>query len=66
MLVLTRKVEEGFCIGDHIFVKVLAIGQRRVKLGIEAPLESHIVRDQSSSDEFGKRARNTAQTRIRD
>ncbi len=49
MLVLTRKVEEGFGIGDYIFVKVLAIGQRRVKLGIEAPIESHIVRDQLSS-----------------
>ena len=44
MLVLERKLHEGFWIEDRIFVKVLGIGKRRVKLGIEAPLDSHIVR----------------------
>ncbi len=37
MLVLDRKLQEGFWIEGHIFVKVLGIGRRRVKLGIKAP-----------------------------
>jgi carbon storage regulator len=46
MLVLERKVQEGFWIEDRIFVKVIGIGRRRVKLGIEAPLESKVIRDE--------------------
>ncbi len=46
MLVFTRRVAEGFWIGDSIFVKVLVIGQRRVKLGIEAPADQHIARSE--------------------
>ena len=46
MLVLERKVQEGFWIEDRIFVKVLGIGRRRVKLGIEAPSESKVIRDE--------------------
>jgi carbon storage regulator len=46
MLVLERKVQEGFWIEDRIFVKILGIGRRRVKLGIEAPSDSTIMRDE--------------------
>lgn len=46
MLVFTRTVEEGFWIGDRIFVKVLMIGRRRVKVGIEAPADYNIVRSE--------------------
>ena len=46
MLVLERKLQEGFWIEDRIFVKILGIGRRRVKIGIEAPLESKIIRDE--------------------
>lgn len=49
MLVLDRKVQEGFWIEDHIFVKVLGVGRRRVKLGIEAPSDLEIVRDELKS-----------------
>ena len=44
MLVLDRKVQEGFWIDQRIFVKVLGIGRRRVKLGIEAPSDLSIMR----------------------
>lgn len=44
MLVLDRKIQEGFWIDQRIFVKVLGIGRHRVKLGIEAPSELSIVR----------------------
>jgi len=46
MLVLDRKVKEGFWIDGGIFVKVLDIGRRRVKLGIEAPEGVRIMRDE--------------------
>jgi carbon storage regulator len=37
MLVLTRKRDEGFMIGDEVQVTVLAYGGGQVKLGIAAP-----------------------------
>lgn len=46
MLVLDRRVQEGFWIGGGIFVKVLSVGRRRVKLGIEAPKDIKIIRDE--------------------
>ena len=49
MLVLERKVQEGFWIEDRIFVKILGIGRRRVKLGIQAPIESKVVREELRS-----------------
>jgi carbon storage regulator len=46
MLVLDRKLQEGFWIDGRIFVKVLSIGKRRVKLGIEAPSDLEVVREE--------------------
>lgn len=46
MLVLDRKLNEGFWIEDRIFIKVLSIGKRRIKLGIEAPDDVTIVREE--------------------
>ncbi len=46
MLVLDRKVHEGIWIDGRIFVTVLDIGRRRVKLGIEAPDGVEIVREE--------------------
>jgi carbon storage regulator len=37
MLVLTRKLGESIRIGDDIIVKVVELDSRHVKLGIEAP-----------------------------
>ena len=59
MLVLDRKLREGFWIDGNIFVKVLDIGRRRVKLGIEAPNHLKIMREELRSrpadDESGER-----------
>jgi carbon storage regulator len=49
MLVLDRKLQEGFWINGRIFIKVLSIGRRRVKLGIEAPDDLEIVREELAS-----------------
>lgn len=50
MLVLERKLQEGFWIGDQIFVKVIGIGRRRVKIGIVAPSELRVVRNELARD----------------
>ncbi|HOV98950.1 MAG TPA: carbon storage regulator CsrA [Bacteroidota bacterium] len=44
MLVLARRVNESIRIGDKIIVKVLAIQEGQVKLGIEAPQSIEILR----------------------
>ena len=54
MLVLDRKIQEGFWIDGGIYVKVLGIGRQRVKLGIEAPRDIKIVRDELRSPKDGQ------------
>ena len=44
MLVLTRKRREEIRIGDEIVIRVLKIEGNSVRLGIEAPRSSRIVR----------------------
>jgi len=46
MLVLTRRVDESISIGDSITVTVLAVEGDRVKLGITAPREVLILRQE--------------------
>lgn len=46
MLVLARKLDESIVIGDNIVVKIVAIENGVVKLGIEAPKEISIIRDE--------------------
>jgi len=46
MLVLTRRVDEGIAIGDSIVVTVLNIEGDRVKLGISAPRDVVILRNE--------------------
>ena len=53
MLVLDRKIQEGFWIDGCIFIKVLGVGRRRVKLGIEAPSGMTIVREELGSRPAG-------------
>jgi carbon storage regulator len=46
MLVLTRKVGERIQIGDKIFITVVRINGAAVRLGIEAPAELTVVRQE--------------------
>ncbi len=46
MLVLTRRVDESITIGDSITITVLAIEGDRVKLGIKAPRDISILRQE--------------------
>ena len=56
MLVLARKSKEIIRIGDAIVIKVLSIRNGQVKLGIEAPREIRVTREERDSDprESGK------------
>jgi len=46
MLVLTRKPGERIVIDDRITVTVLEIQENRIRLGIEAPKEIPIMREE--------------------
>ena len=46
MLVLTRKVDQGLLIAGNIYVRVLGIDGTRVKIGIDAPKDVQILRDE--------------------
>lgn len=46
MLVLTRKAHQGIWIGKNVHITILAIDHGRVKIGIEAPPDVEIDRDE--------------------
>lgn len=46
MLVISRKINESITIGDNITVTVLGIEGDRIKIGIEAPRELIILRQE--------------------
>lgn len=46
MLVLTRKVNQSIVIGGTVVVRVLQVGRDQVRLGIEAPAEVLVHREE--------------------
>lgn len=46
MLILSRRIGERFLIGDDITVTVLGVSGNNVKLGIDAPKETAIYREE--------------------
>jgi len=46
MLVVTRKAEESVIIADNIEITVLEVAKDRVKLGISAPKDIKIIRNE--------------------
>ncbi|NCF29022.1 MAG: carbon storage regulator CsrA [Gammaproteobacteria bacterium] len=46
MLILTRKVGESIMIGDSVEVKVLGLRAGQIKLGIEAPKDLKVHREE--------------------
>lgn len=46
MLILTRKAGETITIGDNIQVKVLSIKGGQVRIGIDAPREINVNREE--------------------
>ena len=56
MLVLSRREQEAIKIGDEIEVTVLSIRGGKVRIGIEAPREVRVVRDELSERDENKAA----------
>ncbi|MBD5139612.1 MAG: carbon storage regulator [Oscillospiraceae bacterium] len=46
MLVITRKNGEGLHIGENVRVTVVETAKDRVKIGIDAPYDVRIIRDE--------------------
>ncbi len=46
MLILVRKVQQGIWIEGDIYVKVLSVERDRVKLGITAPGDVKVMREE--------------------
>ncbi len=46
MLILTRKVGESVLIGDDISISVLSVRGNQVKLGVQAPKEVSVHREE--------------------
>jgi carbon storage regulator len=57
MLVLSRKQFEGIQIGPGIRIKVVKVDRNQVRLGIEAPPDVMIVRDELVTDDETREAR---------
>jgi carbon storage regulator len=50
VLVLSRKVGERILIGDKIAITVVKIGHGGVRIGIEAPTELAVVREELATE----------------
>ena len=46
MLVVTRKTDESLIIADNIEIMVLEVSKDRVKLGVSAPRDVRIIRNE--------------------
>lgn len=46
MLVLSRRIEETLIIGDDIKIKVLGISGNQIRIGIDAPKEISVHREE--------------------
>ena len=46
MLVLSRKVGERILIGDDVVVTIVRISQGTVRIGVEAPRQTSVVREE--------------------
>ena len=57
MLVFSRKAGEGFTIGDNIRISVTEISKDKVRIGIEAPRDVKIMRNElKETKDFNVRA----------
>ena len=64
MLVISRCLNSAIRIGDNVRVKVLRLGQRRVTLGIDAPSEIQVRRDELSAETLQHREDNGQQPEL--
>ncbi|GAC1504370.1 MAG: hypothetical protein NVS1B10_09110 [Candidatus Saccharimonadales bacterium] len=53
MLILTRRVGENLLIGPDIVIRVLEIRGRQVRIGIDAPKEISVLREELQDKPHG-------------
>ena len=46
MLILTRRVQESIIIGEDVIITVLGVNGKQVRLGIDAPKEVSVHREE--------------------
>jgi carbon storage regulator len=46
MLILTRNIEQGIVISGNIFIRILGVEHDRVKIGISAPSDVKVLRQE--------------------
>lgn len=46
MLILSRREAECICLGDDIVLTIVAVGNDKVRIGVEAPPEVRILRNE--------------------
>ena len=61
MLVLARRVGERILIGDQIAVTVVKTGPASVRIGVEAPAEFPVVREELAQEIAAQEAAKAAQ-----
>lgn len=49
MLILSRKIGQSVFIGDDVSVTVVNIGKSSIKIGVEAPMDTPILREEITS-----------------
>lgn len=57
MLVLSRKTYEQILIGDNVTITLISISRSSVRLGIEAPVDVPIVRNDAKRKTHRRRSR---------
>ena len=55
MLILTRRIQQGIIIAGNIHIRVLGVERDRVKIGISAPQEVTILRDELEEINQGRK-----------
>jgi len=60
MLVLTRKLDEAIQIGDNIKITVLRVKGNTVRIGIDAPKDVRVIRDELEREIIAERVANPA------
>lgn len=56
MLVLSRKAGERILVGDDVVITVVRVGPNSVRVGIEAPRDMNIVREELCNFDSAARA----------
>ena len=59
MLILTRRIDEKIVIGDNVTVTVLGVKGHQVRIGIDAPIEIQIYREEIYQRILKERATDT-------